>query len=48
MVDVRAMSHIITDIEKFIDFNETFKPQQYFLEFTGRARRTGIALKGVN
>ncbi|XP_077357483.1 uncharacterized protein LOC144032098 [Festucalex cinctus] len=45
MVDSGATKHIITDIEKFEEFDPSFKPQRHILELADGARTSGIALK---
>lgn len=38
MVDTGATSHIVTDITKFKDFDENFKPQKHILELADGVR----------
>ncbi|XP_067228708.1 uncharacterized protein [Chanodichthys erythropterus] len=45
MVDSGATKHIVTDIEKFVDFDLSFKPQSHILELADGERASGIALK---
>lgn len=45
MVDTGATSHIVTDITKFKDFDENFKPQKHILELVDGVRTSGVALK---
>ncbi|TWW73992.1 hypothetical protein D4764_15G0013880 [Takifugu flavidus] len=45
MVDTGATSHIVTDITKFKDFDENFKPQKHILELADGVRTSGVALK---
>ena len=45
MVDTGATSHIITDIEKFKKFDETFQPKDHFVELADGTRTSGITLR---
>ena len=45
MVDTGATSHIITNIDKFKRFDETFQPKDHFVELADRTRTSGVALK---
>ncbi|XP_041859025.1 cytochrome P450 2K6-like [Melanotaenia boesemani] len=45
MVDSGATKHIITDIERFVEFDSSFKPQSHILELADGERTSGIALK---
>lgn len=43
MVDSGATKHIITDIDRFEQFDPTFKPQSHTLELADGERATGVA-----
>lgn len=45
MVDTGATSHIITNIDKFKRFDETFQPKDHFVELADGTRTSGVALK---
>ncbi|XP_034076783.1 uncharacterized protein LOC117549204 [Gymnodraco acuticeps] len=45
MVDTGATSHIVTDMNKFKDFDESFEPRKHVLELADGVRASGIALK---
>ncbi|KAL3970576.1 acetylserotonin O-methyltransferase [Sarotherodon galilaeus] len=45
MVDTGATSHIITDIQRFKSFDETFTPGRHFMELADGTRTSGVALK---
>ena len=45
MVDTGATSHIITDIEKFKNFDNTFQPEKHVLELADGTRTCGVASK---
>lgn len=45
MLDTGATSHIVTNIEKFKEFDETFKPEEHVVELADGARTSGVALK---
>ncbi|KAK6316125.1 hypothetical protein J4Q44_G00136490 [Coregonus suidteri] len=43
MVDTGATSHIVTDIGKFKEFDETFKPEKHSVELADGTRTNGVA-----
>ncbi|KAK6305403.1 hypothetical protein J4Q44_G00241830 [Coregonus suidteri] len=43
MVDTGATSHIVTDIGKFKEFDETFKPEKHSVELADGTRTHGVA-----
>lgn len=45
MVDSGATKHIITNEEKFVQFDQSFQPQSHVLELADGERASGIALK---
>ena len=45
MVDTGATSHIVTDMKKFRNFDESFEPRKHVLELANGVRASGIALK---
>lgn len=45
MVDTGSSSHIVTDIGKFKEFDETFTPEKHFMELAYVTRTRGVALK---
>ena len=45
MVDSGATKHIITDEEKFVQFDPSFQPHSHILELADGERASGIALK---
>ena len=44
MVDTGAPSHIIKDIERVKDFNDSFQPDNHFIELADGTKTNGIAL----
>ena len=45
MVDTGATSHIIRDIERFKNFDDSFKPDNHFIELADGTKTNGVALK---
>ena len=45
MVDVEATSHIIRDINKFKTFDDSFQPDNHFIELANGTRTKDVALK---
>ena len=45
MVDTGATSHIITDMNKFKDFDSTFRPEKHSVELADGTRCSGVAQK---
>ena len=45
MVDTGATSHIIRDIEKFKNFDDSFQPDNHFIELADGTKTNGVALK---
>ena len=45
MVDTRATSHIIRDIERFKYFADSFKPDNHFIELADGTKTNGVSLK---
>ena len=45
MVDTRATSHIIKDIERFKNFDDSFQPDNHFIELADGTKMNGVALK---
>lgn len=45
MVDTGATSHIITEIEKFRRFDDSFQPKDHTVELADGTRTSGVALK---
>lgn len=45
MVDSGATKHIITDMERFEEFDSSFQPKSHILELADGERTSGIALK---
>lgn len=45
MVDCGATSHIITEKNKFIKFDETFDPKKHYMELANGSRTNNVALK---
>ena len=48
MVDTGATSHIIKDIDGLKNFDESFQPDNHFIELTVRRNTNGVALKWSN
>lgn len=44
MVDCGAKSHIIMEIEKFQNFDDTFQPERHAVELADGARVSGVAM----
>ena len=45
MVDTGATSHIIRDIERFKNFDDSFQPDNHFIELADGTKTNGVALK---
>ncbi|TWW54052.1 hypothetical protein D4764_0263800 [Takifugu flavidus] len=45
MVDTGATSHVITDVQKFLKFDESFQPQNHTVELADGTRTNGVALR---
>ena len=45
MVDTGAPSHIIKDIERFKNFDDSFQPDKHFIELADGTKMNGVALK---
>ena len=45
MVDTGATSHIIRDIESFKNFDDSFQPDNDFIELADGTKRNWVALK---
>ena len=45
MVDTRATSHIIRDIERLKKFDDSFQPDNHFIELADGTKTNGVALK---
>ena len=45
MVDTGATSHIIKDIERFKNFDNSFQPDNHFIELADGTKTNGVALK---
>ena len=43
MVDTGASSHIIRDIERFKNFNDSFQPNNHFIELADSTKTNGVA-----
>ncbi|PIK39142.1 hypothetical protein BSL78_24019 [Apostichopus japonicus] len=48
MVDCGATSHIITDLSKFVSFDNTFHPENHYMELADGTRENNVALKRGN
>ena len=48
MVDTRATSHIFKDIERFKNFDDSFQPDNHFIEMVDGTKTNGVALKRSN
>ena len=48
MVDTGATSHIIKDIERFKKFDDSFQPDNHFIELADGTKTNGFALKRGN
>ena len=44
-VDTGATSHVIRDIERFKDFDDSFQPDNHFIELADSSKTNGVALK---
>ena len=45
MVDTGATSHIIKDIERFKNFDDSFQPDNHFIELADSSKTNGVAVK---
>ena len=45
MVDTGAPSHIIKDIERFKNFDDSFQPDNHFIELADGSKMNGVTLK---
>ena len=45
MVDTGATSHIIKDIERFKNFDDSFQPDNHFIELADSTKTNGVTLK---
>ena len=45
MVDTGATSHIIRDIERLKNFDDSFQPNNHFIELADGSKTNGVALK---
>ena len=45
MVDAGATSHIIKDIERFKNFDDSFQPDNHFIELADGTKTNGVALR---
>ena len=45
MVDMGATSHIIKDIERFKNFDDSFQPDNHFIELADGSKTNRVALK---
>ena len=45
LVDCGATTHIITDESKFVNFDDSFKPEQHYIELANGSRSNNIAEK---
>lgn len=45
IIDTGATSHMVTDIKKFKEFDETLKPEKHIVELASGAKASGVALK---
>ena len=45
MVDTETTSHIIKDIERFKTFDDSFQPDNHFIELADGSKINGVALK---
>ena len=45
MVDTGATSHIIKDIERFKNFDDSFQPDNHFIELADGSKMNGVTLK---
>ena len=45
LVDCGASSHIITDLSKFIEFDDDFKPEHHVVELADGSRASSVAEK---
>ena len=45
MVDTGATSHIIKDIERFKNFDDSFQPDNHFIELADGTKMNGVTLK---
>ena len=45
MVDTRATSHIIKDTERFKNFDDSFQPDNHFIELADGTKTNGVALR---
>ena len=43
LVDCGATTHIITDKSKFVEFDETFKPANHFIELANGSKTNNLA-----
>lgn len=48
MVDTGATSHIVTDVTKFKDFDNTFRPEKHSVELADGTRCRGVAQRRGN
>ena len=45
MVDTGATSHVIKDIERCKNFDDSFQPDNHFIELADGTKTNGVALK---
>ena len=45
IVDTGATSHIIRDIERFKNFDDSFQPDNHFIELADSTKTNGVTLK---
>ena len=45
LVDTGATTHVLNDISKFVQFDDTFIPDKHYIELADGSRTNNVALK---